>query len=105
MKSNRFQVTNWPRPEAPTETEISGLLQSEGLQPTLWSQSAGYVSELLLKPYDSVVYVLEGGITFRLPETRRTVNLATGDRIDLPAFVVHNAVVGPDGVTCVEGKR
>lgn len=105
MKRTRFHVTNWTRSDAPTEIEISDLLQDEGLKPTLWSKAAGYVSELQLHPYDTVVYVLEGGITFRLPENRRSVNLATGDRMDLPAFVVHNAVVGPDGVTCVQGKR
>jgi hypothetical protein len=28
--------------------------------------------------------------------------LAPGERLDLPANVEHNAVVGPKGVTCLE---
>jgi hypothetical protein len=28
--------------------------------------------------------------------------LNAGDRIDLPANTFHNAVVGPQGVTCLE---
>ena len=31
-----------------------------------------------------------------------TVELAPGDRLDLPAGTSHDAVVGPDGVTCLE---
>ena len=30
------------------------------------------------------------------------VELAVGDRLDLPAGTTHDAVVGPDGVTCLE---
>lgn len=105
MNGSRINVTSWPHPKAPTKIELSDMLHGEGLQTQCWSESAGHVSELLLHSYDSVLYVLEGRITFRLPESRRSINLNTGDRIDLPAYVVHNAVVGPEGVTCVEGKR
>jgi hypothetical protein len=30
------------------------------------------------------------------------VSLAAGDRLELPAGTIHDAVVGPDGVTCLE---
>ncbi len=34
-----------------------------------------------------------------------TIELAAGDRLDLPAGTVHEAEVGPDGVTCLEAHR
>jgi quercetin dioxygenase-like cupin family protein len=53
-----------------------------------------------------VVYCVEGGIWFTLPdEGDRTIELEPGDRLDLPAGVRHGAIVGMDGVTCLEGHR
>ena len=41
-----------------------------------------------------------GSITFGA--AGEPVVLAAGDRLDLPADTSHDAVVGPDGVTCLE---
>ncbi|MFP4306345.1 MAG: hypothetical protein ACLFRG_05440 [Desulfococcaceae bacterium] len=46
-----------------------------------------------------------GAITFGLPERNETVELSIGDRMDLPAGVLHDAVAGPEGVVCVEAHR
>jgi hypothetical protein len=43
-----------------------------------------------------------GSIRFGLPGRGDAVNLGVGDRLDLPAGTDHEAVVGPDGVTCLE---
>jgi len=40
-----------------------------------------------------------------MPAIRRKVTMKTGDRIDLPAGIVHNATVGPEGVVCLEGHK
>jgi len=37
-----------------------------------------------------------------LPTRHETLNLKTGDRLDLPSGIRHSAVVGPEGVTCLE---
>lgn len=52
--------------------------------------------------YDKVIYVVRGSITFGLPELGQSLTLQAGDRLDLPANTVHAAVVGPQGVTCLE---
>jgi hypothetical protein len=49
-----------------------------------------------------VLVVAAGSIRFGLPARDETVDLAAGDRLDLPAGTVHDATVGPDGVTCLE---
>jgi uncharacterized protein YjlB len=48
-----------------------------------------------------VIAVEAGSIRFGLPGGVN-VHLAAGDRLDLPAGTSHDAVVGPDGVTCLE---
>jgi quercetin dioxygenase-like cupin family protein len=52
-----------------------------------------------------VIYVVEGTITFGLPEQGRRIDLRAGDRMELPPGVVHDAVVGPEGVVCLEAHR
>jgi chorismate synthase len=37
-----------------------------------------------------------------LPDEARSVELVTGDRLELPAGTRHDATVGPAGVTCLE---
>ncbi len=52
-----------------------------------------------------MIYVLRGSITFGLPESGERLTLHPGDRLDLPAGVQHDAVVGPQGVACLEAQR
>jgi hypothetical protein len=49
-----------------------------------------------------VLVVASGSITFGLPDLAQSVELATGDRLDLPARTRHDAIVGTSGVTCLE---
>ena len=52
--------------------------------------------------FTKVLYCTRGSIDFRTPD--RTISLAAGDRMVLPAGTKHSAVVGPQGCTCIEGK-
>ncbi len=52
--------------------------------------------------YDKVIAVERGSIRFGLPAASVTIELAAGDRLELPAGTAHDAVVGPAGVTCLE---
>lgn len=55
--------------------------------------------------YHKVIYVIRGSITFGLPDTGDKVTLNSGDRLELPAGVTHDAVVGKQGVVCLEAHR
>jgi quercetin dioxygenase-like cupin family protein len=52
--------------------------------------------------YDKVIAVESGSIRFGLTDRGESVELAAGDRLELPASTSHSAVVGPAGVTCLE---
>ena len=80
-------------------------LQAEATGCYSWSNGPGDRYGAHDHPYEKVLYCVEGSIDFRLEESGRTIALAAGDRMVLPARTVHSAVVGRDGCTCIEGRR
>jgi quercetin dioxygenase-like cupin family protein len=102
MTSESVRVTPWPDPEPATEATIRSRLADEGLQPYSWSNGPGDVYAAHNHGYNKVIYVVSGSITFGLPEKGRQLSLNPGDRLDLPAGIVHDAVVGSQGVICLE---
>jgi len=55
--------------------------------------------------YEKVLYCVNGSITFLLEAEGKQLELKPGDRMVLPAGTIHSAVVGPQGCTCIEGRR
>ena len=98
-------VIPWSRPEAPTPRGCVAILQQEGLQPYAWSNGPGFVYAKHEHGYHKVLYCALGGIRFTLPERGEALELKAGDRLELPPGVWHGALVGPEGVTCVEAAR
>jgi hypothetical protein len=84
-------------------TESSALrarLIEEGLEPGAWSNGPGDRYGSHDHAYDKVIVVAAGSIRFGL--TSGSMDLAEGDRLELVARTAHDALVGPDGVTCLE---
>lgn len=82
--------------------DIAERLRSEGLDPSPWSNGPGDRYGAHEHGYDKVIAVERGSIVFGLPDDGRSIELATGDRLELPAGTAHDAVVGSAGVTCWE---
>jgi quercetin dioxygenase-like cupin family protein len=80
----------------------SERLRAEGLDPSSWSNEPGEQYAAHEHDYDKVIVVASGSIAFGLPANGTTIQLATGDRLELPAGTPHEATVGPTGVTCLE---
>ena len=102
MRNNEVTVEPWPHAHPPTDAELRQLMAAEDLQPYLWSNGPGDTYAPHTHSYHKVIYVVYGSITFGLPGEGRHLSLKAGDRLDLPAGVRHNAVVGANGVTCLE---
>ena len=105
MRENIIQVQRWLHAHSPTEDELRRQFQNEGLEPLRWSNEPGDVYATHLHDYHKVVYVVSGSIMFGLPIIGEPTILNAGDRLDLPAGVEHNAVVGDTGVVCLEARR
>jgi mannose-6-phosphate isomerase-like protein (cupin superfamily) len=70
--------------------------------PSAWSNGPGDRYAAHDHAYDKVLVIASGTIRFGLGNDAQHVDLAVGDRLDLPAGTSHDAVVGPSGVTCLE---
>jgi quercetin dioxygenase-like cupin family protein len=86
-------------------TDPASRLRAEGLDATRWSNGPGERYAAHDHAYDKVIVVERGSIRFGLPgsgEPDPAIDLAEGDRLELPAGTPHDAIVGPEGVACLE---
>lgn len=99
-----YNVTKWSG-ESPDEPALRHRMEAEGLNPYMWSNGPGDRYAPHSHGYNKVIYVVSGSIRFRLPELEESVKLKPGDRLDLTAGTVHDAIVGEEGVRCLEGHH
>ncbi len=96
------KMLRWNAPETPTRSVIEKRLRAEGLDYYAWGNGPQDVYPAHSHPYHKVIYVVQGSIRFGLPQTGESLMLEAGDRLELPAGTLHNAVVGDSGVECYE---
>jgi hypothetical protein len=85
-----------------SEHDLRRRLAGEGLSASTWSNGPGDRYSAHEHGYDKALVVASGSIAFGLHDEDRRVDLGVGDRLDLPAGTAHDALVGLDGVTCLE---
>jgi len=86
------------------ETAVRRRLEGEAASCYAWSNGPGTVYGVHTHSYRKILYCLRGSIRFDLVGSGESIDLEPGDRLDLPPGTAHAAVVGPGGVTCVEGQ-
>jgi quercetin dioxygenase-like cupin family protein len=99
------RLTTWSHDHVPTEADLRKVYAAEGLASYRWSNDPHDRYPAHVHTYHKVITVVSGSITFGLPQRGESLTLAAGDRLDLPAGAVHDAVVGPSGVVCLEGHQ
>jgi quercetin dioxygenase-like cupin family protein len=100
---NNLQVTHWEAANPPTESLLMEIMKQQKLDPVSWSNRPHDRYSAHKHNYHKVIYVVRGSVTFGLPVLKRKIELKAGDRLDLPAGIVHDAEVGAEGVVCLEG--
>ena len=98
-------ITPWADSTPPTESKLRQLCADERLSPYQWSNGPYDEYAAHSHSYAKVIYVVRGSITFGLPELNQQPTLNAGDRLDLPAGTIHDAVVGAQGVVCLEAHK
>ena len=98
-------VTPWADSTPPTQSTLRQIMSDEGLSPYSWSNGPHDRYTAHSHSYNKVIYVVQGSITFGLPDLGKQLSIKAGDRLDLPAGVVHDAVVGMQGVVCLEAHK
>ena len=86
-------------------TDLESRMRAEGLDAGVWANGPGDRYAPHTHGYDKVLVCVQGSIRFGLPAAGGAVDLGPGDRLDLPAGTTHDALVGTDGVTCLEAHR
>ena len=99
------RLTRWPAPDQPTESALGAIFREDGLRPSWWSNGPGDRYATHSHSYHKVLFCARGSIRFDLPDSGESVEMRAGDRLDIPAGTSHSAVVGPEGVKCVEAAR
>ncbi len=103
MEMNDLHVTHWEAANAPTESLLLEIMRQQLLRPVSWSNRPHDTYSAHKHSFHKVIYVVSGTITFNLLVLKRKIELKKGDRLDLPANIVHSAEVGAEGVVCLEG--
>ena len=98
-------IKAWSGSVGPNEETLRSRMKAEGLTPYAWSNAPNDRYPPHVHGYHKVIYVVQGSITFILPSTGEEITLHAGDRLELPAEVEHAALVGAEGVACLEGHK
>ncbi len=98
-------LTPWPGDQPPSEAELEALLRREGLSGRSWSNAPGDRYGAHSHPYHKLLYCARGSIRFEIDGTDQRFDLSPGDRLDIPPGATHSAIVGLQGVACVEAAR
>ncbi len=103
-----MKIIRWSGTRPPDEDELLRRMRQEGLAPYSWSNAPGDTYAVHSHRYEKVLYCARGSIRFVLPdraEGEQNIDLAPGDCMILPPGVRHSAIVGPQGVVCLEATR
>lgn len=98
-------VTHWQQDTSFSESVAVAQLETENLSHYKWSNGPHVQYAVHTHSYHKVIYCIQGDIVFTLPNSESEIALYKGDRLDLPAHTPHGAIVGANGVTCLEGHR
>lgn len=99
------QIVRWPHRHALPEREVIAFFEARGVSPSRWANAPDSVYGVHDHPYSKTVFCVQGRITFSLPDLSKDVALSAGDRLIIPAGIRHGAIVGGEGVTCIEGAE
>jgi quercetin dioxygenase-like cupin family protein len=105
MTASGPKVEPWPHDQPLSVAAVEERMKAEGLSLYRWSNGPGDVYPAHDHTYHKVIFVVRGDITFGLSQTGERIALHAGDRLDLPAGIIHDAIVGEHGVVCLEGHR
>ena len=97
-----YHVERWSGDLPPSETDVLRLIADKGFSGYRWSNQPGDVYGAHSHAFFKIIFVIQGSITFGLPQEEIQISLNAGDRLDLARGTIHDAIVGAQGVVCLE---
>jgi len=93
----------WQGDDHPGEGRLRRQLEDEGYEVHAWRDPADRIYGAHHHACDESLWILRGSMEFEVDG--RAYPLGPGDRLELPAGVVHRATAGPDGAIYLIGQR
>ncbi len=95
----------WEDPGRPHEALLRSRLSAAGYQVVKWSSepATGYPPHVHI--YPELLWLISGSLTVILPGEDRMIELTAGDRIEMPAGLVHGTMAGADGALYLLATR
>lgn len=98
-------VTLWGGRDRPDAATLRCQLTADGYQVVQWSSGPAEGFPPHMHIYPELLWVVEGELTVLLLSEDRMLDLAPGDRVELPAGMVHGTMAGADGATYLLATR
>ena len=93
----------WSDAQEPGEGALRRRLEAEGFEVHAWRDPADRIYGEHRHAEDESLWIVRGSMLFQVDGVDYA--LGPGDRLELPAGVVHRAQAGPDGATYLIGQR
>ncbi len=99
------RVTLWDDQGRPDEAALRARLAAENYQVVAWSNlpAEGFPPHVHI--YPELLWLLAGSLTVLFPAEDRLLELTPGDRIEVPAGLVHGTMAGAEGATYLLATR
>jgi quercetin dioxygenase-like cupin family protein len=99
------RVALWEAATPPSEETLRGQLSAEGYGVVRWQNEprTGYPPHAHI--YPETLWVITGSVSALLPAELRILELLPGDRVELPAGMLHAVVAGPEGAAYLLATR
>lgn len=99
------RVFLWEGPGRPDEEAMRRRLAAAGYQVVKWASepATGYPPHIHI--YPELLWLIAGSLTVILSAEGRVIELAPGDRIELPPGLAHGALAGADGAAYLVATR
>jgi quercetin dioxygenase-like cupin family protein len=102
MDPMAYNVERWSGDSTPSEADVLQMIADKGFSGYRWANHPGDVYGAHSHAFPKIIFVIQGSITFGLPQEEIQISLKAGDRLDLSRGTVHDAIVGAQGVICLE---
>ena len=101
-KQAAVKVSRWTGSKHPTLSNITRLMQQDGLRPYKWETQPNQRYAIRTHGYTKILFVVSGVIEVNLPDSNERVKLRSGDRVEIPAKIRHGSITGGKGAVCLE---
>ncbi|MCC6396303.1 MAG: cupin domain-containing protein [Bacteroidetes bacterium] len=99
-----LDVVRWNKPKKPALADLQKLLQAEGLEYELYSDSPGTKYGRHKHPFDDFIVIVSGKMKI-ITDSQEWL-MKPGDRLNLPANTAHSAeVVGREEVQYLSAAK